>query len=101
MAKPIVADAVFNPNCAFLVSVHKAASLTGVYDIEIRPKGDTSATWIPISLGSAGGGLKTSTKVVVINGSPGYDYRVHLASGTVDDGIYWDEITTLQSIYHS
>ena len=100
MAKQVTLDAVFNPNCAFLVSAHKSASLTGVYDIEIRPKGDTSATWIPISVGSVSGGLQTTTKIVVINGSPGYDYRVHLASGTADDGIYWDEITTLQSIYH-
>ena len=88
----------FVPQTTFLVY---AAGIPGstTFTVQMRPRGISTATWV--SAQSSGTLTDTSTSAVV-NGSPGFEFRIARTTGTttVARTFYWDHVTSLRSVYN-
>ena len=94
----ITASNTFKPQTNFVIVAMQATDLTGVYQLQVRPSNSTSNVWVDFP--SEPAMLQTTGKVLAAEGSPDFEYRFHLESGTADGNIfYWGHVTNLQSIY--
>ena len=56
-------------------------------------------TWVDFP--SVPSPIPNTAKIIAADGSRGFDYRLLLVSGTAEqEVIYWDNLTTVQSIYN-
>lgn len=94
----VTASNTFRPRTDFVVVAAKETALTGTYKIQVKPPGTPSTVpWTDFPMEPSS--FTSNTKVIAVEGSPGFDYRLLLttAVGTLDDVMYWDHITQLQA----
>lgn len=87
----------FTPDTSFLVYAAGLPSGTN-FQIQMRPTGVSGAAWVAARSDITDSHLTNAISSAVVNGSPGFEFRIHAASAvSAVTTIYWDHITTLKS----
>ena len=90
----------FVPETTFLIysSALPTGTPTTTFTIQMRPTGDDSLTWFAAK---ADNHLTNTTRVALVNGSPGFEYRLERTAGTTTAArtFYWDHVPSLRAIY--
>ena len=91
----------FVPQTSFLVYGAGLPGTPATYQVQMRPTGVSTAAWIPADTNKANANLSSSVSSALVNGSPGFEYRIQAVGTTSADVVlYWDHITSLRSVYN-
>ena len=91
----------FVPQTSFLIYGAGLPATPATYQVQMRPRGISSAAWVPSHTDVSNSNLSSTVVSAVINGSPGFEYRVQAVAATsAVVNLYWDHITFLRSVYN-
>lgn len=87
----------FIPQTSFLIYAAGLPSGTN-FQIQMRPIGVSNAAWVAARSDITDSHLTNAIASAVVNGSPGFEFRIHADSAvSALTTIYWDHITTLKA----
>ena len=91
----------FVPQTSFLMYGAGLPATPATYQIQMRPRDVSNAAWIPAQTDISNSNLSSSVVSAVVNGSPGFEFRIFAVAATsANVSLYWDHITSLRSVYN-